>query len=239
MLLLLFHFAPSFINHPDKNKKLRPLYDIPYMFEAREFLRKKLIGKKVNVNVDYIRAASPATETVPAFSERTCATVTIGGINIAEALVSKGLATVIRYRQDDDQRSSHYDELLAAEARAIKNGKGLHSKKEVPIHRVADISGDTQKAKQFLPFLQRAGRSEAVVEYVFSGSRLKLYLPKETCLITFLLAGILESFNQGFFLLVYDIINEICIFCGPLQGSPKFVHHLHVAYLMEAFSNRP
>uniref|UniRef100_A0A8C5ZN27 Staphylococcal nuclease domain-containing protein n=1 Tax=Marmota marmota marmota TaxID=9994 RepID=A0A8C5ZN27_MARMA len=140
-------------NTQDKNKKLRPLYDIPYMFEAREFLRKKLIGKKVNVTVDYIRPASPATETIPAFSERTCATVTIGGI-------------------------------------AIKNGKGLHSKKEVPIHRVADISGDTQKAKQFLPFLQRAGRSEAVVEYVFSGSRLKLYLPKETCLITFLLAGI-------------------------------------------------
>lgn len=25
----------------------RPLYDIPYMYEAREFLRKKLIGKKV------------------------------------------------------------------------------------------------------------------------------------------------------------------------------------------------
>lgn len=48
---------------------------------------------------------------------------------------------------------------------------------------------ETQKAKLFLPFLQRAGRSEAVVEYVFSGSRLKLYLPKETCLITFLLAG--------------------------------------------------
>ncbi|XP_016096139.1 staphylococcal nuclease domain-containing protein 1, partial [Sinocyclocheilus grahami] len=176
----------------DKDKRFRPLYDIPYMFEAREFLRKKLIGKKVNVTVDYIRAATSAMETggVPAFPERTCATVTIGGINIAEALVSKGLATVIRYRQDDDQRSSHYDELLAAEARAIKNGKGLHSKKEVPIHRVADISGETQKAKQFLPFLQRAGRSEAVVEYVFSGSRLKLYMPKETCLITFLLAGI-------------------------------------------------
>lgn len=25
----------------------RPLYDIPYMWEAREFMRKKLIGKKV------------------------------------------------------------------------------------------------------------------------------------------------------------------------------------------------
>lgn len=27
------------------------------------------------------------------------------------------------------------------------------------------------------------------MEYVFSGSRLKLFMPKETCLITFLLAG--------------------------------------------------
>uniref|UniRef100_A0A671SVH8 Staphylococcal nuclease domain-containing protein n=1 Tax=Sinocyclocheilus anshuiensis TaxID=1608454 RepID=A0A671SVH8_9TELE len=171
----------------DKDKRFRPLYDIPYMFEAREFLRKKLIGKKVNVTVDYIRAATSAMETggVPAFPERTCATVTIGGINIAEALVSKGLATVIRYRQDDDQRSSHYDELLAAECPCYTPNLTCQTKR-VPI----SLLKETQKAKQFLPFLQRAGRSEAVVEYVFSGSRLKLYMPKETCLITFLLAGI-------------------------------------------------
>ncbi|CAL1537379.1 unnamed protein product [Lymnaea stagnalis] len=166
------------------SKRSRPLYDIPYMFEAREFLRKKLIGKKVNVEVDYIQ---PPNQGYP---EKTCCTVTIGGINVAEALISKGLATVIRYRQDDDQRSSHYDELLAAEARAVKKGAGLHSKKEAPIHRVADVSGDVAKAKQFLPFLQRAGRSEAVVEFIASGSRLRLYLPKETCLITLLISGI-------------------------------------------------
>ncbi|NWS19650.1 SND1 protein, partial [Pachyramphus minor] len=168
----------------DKNRKLRPLYDIPYMFEAREFLRKKLIGKKVNVSVDYIRPASSATETVPAFSERTCATVSIGGICSVRALpVDTGMTPALAAAAGADSQCSLF-------CRAIKNGKGLHSKKEVPIHRVADISGDTQKAKQFLPFLQRAGRSEAVVEYVFSGSRLKLFLPKETCLITFLLAGI-------------------------------------------------
>lgn len=34
----------------DKDKRFRPLYDIPYMFEAREFLRKKLIGKKVSLD---------------------------------------------------------------------------------------------------------------------------------------------------------------------------------------------
>lgn len=54
--------------------------------------------------------------------------------------MSKGYATVIRYRQDDDQRASCYDDLLSAEAKAIKSGKGLHNKKETPIHRVADIS---------------------------------------------------------------------------------------------------
>ncbi|XP_041934064.1 staphylococcal nuclease domain-containing protein 1 [Alosa sapidissima] len=228
----------------DKDKRFRPLYDLPYMFEAREFMRKKLIGKKVNVTVDYIRAATE-TGTVPAFPERTCATVTIGGINIAEALVSKGLATVIRYRQDDDQRSSHYDELLAAEARAIKNAKGLHSKKEVPIHRVADISGETQKAKQFLPFLQRAGRSEAVVEYVFSGSRLKLYMPKETCLITFLLAGIecprgsrnvpggvqvAEPFSEEAMLFTKELVlqREVEVEVESMDKAGNFIGWLHI-----------
>uniref|UniRef100_A0A8C2ZTJ7 Staphylococcal nuclease domain-containing protein n=1 Tax=Cyclopterus lumpus TaxID=8103 RepID=A0A8C2ZTJ7_CYCLU len=229
----------------DKDKRFRPLYDIPYMFEAREFLRKKLIGKKVNVTVDYIRAATGPGESTPAFSERTCATVTIGGINIAEALISKGLATIIRYRQDDDQRSSHYDELLAAEARAIKNGKGLHSKKEVPIHRVADISGETQKAKQFLPFLQRAGRSEAVVEYVFSGSRLKLYMPKETCLITFLLAGIecprssrnmpggvqvAEPFSDEAMLFTKELVlqREVEVEVESMDKAGNFIGWLHI-----------
>lgn len=90
---------------------------------------------QVNVKVDYIKPPSDG------FPERICATVTISGINIAEALISKGFATALRHRQDDDQRSSCYDDLLAAETRAIKNGKGLHSKKESPIHRVADLSG--------------------------------------------------------------------------------------------------
>ena len=55
--------------------------------------------------------------------------------------MSKGFATVLRYRQDDDQRSSRYDELLAAEMKAAKTSKGVHDKKEAPTHRVADLSG--------------------------------------------------------------------------------------------------
>lgn len=49
---------------------------------------------------------------------------------------------------------------------------------------------DLTKAKGHLPSLQRAARTEAVVEFVASGSRLRLYIAKGTYLVTFLLAGI-------------------------------------------------
>ena len=43
-----------------RDKGFKPLYDIPFMFEAREFLRKKLIGQQVSsdwltlVNTDFL-----------------------------------------------------------------------------------------------------------------------------------------------------------------------------------------
>lgn len=58
---------------PPRPKNFRPLYDIPYMHEARELLRKKLVNKKVQCNLDYI---SPARDNFP---EKYCYTVTIGG----------------------------------------------------------------------------------------------------------------------------------------------------------------
>lgn len=172
-------------NKPTQRPKgFKPLYDIPWMFEARESLRKKLIGKKVNVIVDYIQ---PAKDNFP---EKICCTVMIGGVNIAESLVAKGYATLVRYRNDNDQRSSHYDKLLEAELKAAKAGVGVHAKKDIPTHRVQDTSGDSAKAKKFFPFLKRAQKTEATVEFVASGSRMRLYIPKESVIVTFLLAGI-------------------------------------------------
>lgn len=106
-------------------------------------------------------------------------------------MVAKGLATVVRYRQDDDQRSSRYDDLLAAEAQAIKAAKGVHSKKEATGLRINDLTVDHSRIKQqYLPSWQRALRTEAIVEFIASGSRFRLFFPKDSCLVTFLLAGI-------------------------------------------------
>lgn len=177
--------SADFPNLPAKSeKKGNALYEVPYLYDAREFLRKKLIGKKVNCTVDYIQ---PKSDEYP---EKICCTVMFADTNVAEAIVSQGLAKVIRYRQDDDQRSSRYDELLAAEARAQKKLAGIHSNKEPVLPKISDVSSDVNKAKQFLPILQRSGRCDGVVEFVSSGSRLRVYLPKESCMITLLLAGI-------------------------------------------------
>jgi Tfp pilus assembly protein PilX len=72
--------------------------------------------------------------------------------NLAEMLVTRGLATVIRHRADEE-RAMNYDALMCAEAKAIKSKKGIHSAKEAPVNHVNDLSGReaTQKVHYFSP----------------------------------------------------------------------------------------
>ncbi|KAG0056933.1 hypothetical protein BGZ83_002873 [Gryganskiella cystojenkinii] len=151
-------------------------------YEAKEFLRKRLIGKSVHITIDYIK---PPSDQFPETTE--CATVKVGDINVGEQLVLKGLADVIKSRED---RSQFYDQLLVAEAKAKEEGKGKHSTKEPPKYKWSDASENAAKAKQFLPFFQRGGRTQAIVEYVANGSRFKLIIPKENCKMTFVLGGV-------------------------------------------------
>jgi len=112
------------------------------------------------------------------------------GANIAELIISRGLGTVVRHR-DFEERSNHYDALLAAEARAIAGKKNIHSAKDSPALHIADLTvASAKKAKDFLPSLQRINQISAVVEYVLSGHRFKLYIPKESCSIAFAFSGV-------------------------------------------------
>ncbi|KAH9485463.1 Staphylococcal nuclease domain-containing protein 1 [Psilocybe cubensis] len=139
-----------------------------YAQEAREFLRKKLIGKNVKVHIDFIRPREGE------FEERECATIRYGGhgANIAEQLVEKGLASVVRHKRDDEDRSSDYDKLMAAEQIAVTEQRGIHSGKEVPAPKQPlNISETSGRATQFLNGFKRLGRIPAVVDYVAAGSR--------------------------------------------------------------------
>lgn len=56
--------------------------------------------------------------------------------NVAEALISKGFASTVRHRQDDDHRSSRYDDLLAAEMRYVLSGLVSSVKLETETARI-------------------------------------------------------------------------------------------------------
>ncbi|XP_010546113.1 PREDICTED: staphylococcal nuclease domain-containing protein 1-like [Tarenaya hassleriana] len=207
----------SSIRCPKMGNPRRDEKPAPYAREAREFLRQRLIGKQVVVQMEYSRKVSPADgattsgagdsrvmdfgsvflpSTTKGDADETPlpAAATDGGqqpgVNIAELVIARGFGTVVRHR-DFEERSNYYDALLAVESRAITGKKGIHSAKDSPVMHITDLTtASVKKARDFLPFLHRSRRISAVVEYVLSGHRFKLLIPRETCSIAFSFSGV-------------------------------------------------
>ncbi|KAL0937382.1 tudor domain-containing protein [Colletotrichum truncatum] len=158
--------------------------EAPYRDEAKEFLRKKIIGKHVRVSID---GSKPAAD---GFEARDVATVTEKGKNIGLLLVEEGYATVIRHRKDDTDRSPNYDELLAAQEKAKEEKKGIWSGKAPKLKSWVDVSESQQKAKIQLATLQRQKKVPAVVDFVKSGSRFTVLIPREGVKLTLVLGGV-------------------------------------------------
>jgi len=152
--------------------------------EARELLRRRLIGKQVHISVDYIRPKEGDYEA------KECVTMKLPtGVNVANLLLERGYATVLRHRQGED-RSEDYDMLMATEMKAQTEGKGLHSDKEFPPPKVTDVSESSSRANSYLSGWKRQGKIPAVVDYVASGSRFKIWLPKQDLKFTLVLSGV-------------------------------------------------
>lgn len=156
----------------------------PFQAEAKEFLRKKLIGKHVKVVIDGKR---PGTD---GYDEREMGTVTQGGKNVALLLAEAGYASVVRHRMDDADRSPIYDELLAAEEAAQAEKKGMWAAKPQKQVQYVDYSESLEKAKRQLTMLSNKKKVPCVVDFVKSGSRFTVLVPRENAKLTFVLGGI-------------------------------------------------
>ena len=156
-------------------------------------MRNLLIGKSVRVTVEYTRSSNNSgKDGETPLPPRVYATIKLQNKskrNVAEALVGEGLGEVIRHRQGEE-RSAEYDKLLVAEAKAKQTKKNMHSGKTPPVMRINDISRSAQKAKSLFPFLQRNRNTKAIVEYVYSASRLRLFVPEHNCICNFSLIGV-------------------------------------------------
>lgn len=156
----------------------------PFAADAKEYLRKRIIAKHVKVTIN---GKKPATE---GFEEREVATVVQGNINVGLSLVEAGYASVIRHRADDDDRSPDYDSLLIAESEAQKEARGMWNPKPPKGKQLVDYSESVQKAKLEVGVLQRSKRIPAVVDFVKSGSRFTVLVPRENAKLTLVLSGI-------------------------------------------------
>jgi len=158
--------------------------EAPYRDAAKEFLRKKVIGKHVRMSIDGSRPAADG------YDAREVATIILNDVNIGLLLVQEGWCSVIRHKRDDPDRAPNYDELLAAQELAKEEKKGMWSPKAPAIKTYADASETVQKAKVQLQTLQRQKKIPAIVDFVKSGSRFTILIPREGIKLNFVLGGI-------------------------------------------------
>jgi len=191
----------------DKEKEEREAaLERTYAWEAKEYLRRRLIGQRVRCVLDYIQPADqnsnrnqgkgPQREE----KDRHCFSVYLEKNNIAVELCAQGLASPRNHR-GGEPRSKDYEDMLKAETVAKSQHKGKHQNPEKATPLVInDISSDVDQATKFLPSIKRA-RQRGVVMYVFNASKLKIYVPKENCELTVSISGIQtprdkEEFSQ-------------------------------------------
>jgi staphylococcal nuclease domain-containing protein 1 len=74
----------------------------PFAFEAREFLREKIVGKKCEFHIEY------------SYNNRDYGNLVVDGENLNLAIIQEGLAKVVEKR-GTQPASRSYDELMAAQ----------------------------------------------------------------------------------------------------------------------------
>jgi staphylococcal nuclease domain-containing protein 1 len=174
----------------------RDTKDEPFAFEAREFLRKKFVGKKVKVAIDYTREPMGPGGTAPTGMMAQMGTMFFASIferttNVAAEVIAKGYALYQRHRSDDET-SEHLDDLIAAEKSAEEKQLGQHGKAPAPVYRYNDLVGaeNSSKAKAMAGSLKRMGKVDGVAEFVFNAGRFKVRIDRENLFVPFVLAGV-------------------------------------------------
>ncbi|GBG26689.1 Staphylococcal nuclease domain-containing protein 1 [Hondaea fermentalgiana] len=192
----------SSIRAPRLGARGRPEPGEPLSTEARELLRTKALGKRCNVMIEYERAPAEGAVGMAAMPRKFGSVLVQtrkGRKNVALMVVEEGLAEVLRHRADDE-RSQYYDELAIAQDEAKNAKRGLFSptaSKDADTGRPQDLTSNKELARAHLTTLQsrgspglEAGSHRAVVDYVLSGSRLRVVIPQMNCILNFALGGV-------------------------------------------------
>ena len=186
--------------------------DEPYAWEAREFLRQKLVGKEVVFTVEYKVPSSGreygflylgkgkelSNHWVLVFShDKFCfhlLTDAATGENVIESLISEGLAAV---RQEGIRSSPELGHLVDLESAARAAGKGKWASTGMQEH-IREIKWSVENPRQLVDKF-KGKPVKAVVEHVRDGSTIRAYLLPDFYHVTLMVSGIRVSSLIGSF----------------------------------------
>eukprot|EP01006_Ploeotia_vitrea_P016089 TRINITY_DN46567_c0_g1_i1.p1 TRINITY_DN46567_c0_g1~~TRINITY_DN46567_c0_g1_i1.p1 ORF type:complete len:963 (-),score=110.23 TRINITY_DN46567_c0_g1_i1:81-2726(-) len=171
-------------------------------WDAREFLRTKLIGKTVTVKPDFTRplvsSKAPDSPSQSTEEERLCACVFYSEEegngknehNINERLMAQGFAQVF----NPQVKSAYFSDLKTAEEEAKKAGRGLWAKDTRPGTRSFDdyYKAPEQAIRGVMHSLTSSEntRRKCIIEQPLSTSCFLISIPANRCMVAFTLNGI-------------------------------------------------
>lgn len=163
-----------------------------WAFQAREYLRKSLVGKKVRVILEYKKKIEIKQHDGETYSrELQCATVFDGDRNVSELILEKGLAKFMTPREGEEH-TSYLVSLSEAEKKGISSSSGIYSKKTPPTLRLWDLSVGHNKKKTKTEF--RIGETkenlEGIIEMVLDPTRLKVRIDSKNAIILLQINGL-------------------------------------------------
>lgn len=193
--LFLSHLKSPTLAKPNSNES-----DQPWAWQAREFIRKVLVGKTVECEFDYCRVMPKDGKKMNFYSiwrsagKDTDANPTYDRCLNVEVL-EHGYASFINPR-GDDEISKNLDLFSAAEKLSKEKKTGINSTKAPALSNFSDlISANKDKKKNYTKFLVGKKSLSCVVEYCFSSTKFKLRIDENNCMIPFSLLGI-KSVNK-------------------------------------------
>ena len=216
----------------------------PWAFQSKEFIRKKLVGKTLICELDYIHTINlenlskkdleknKDTKRVMKFYTVYYPDEKKQNICINVELIQNGLANLTNYKIEEGNPSKEFDSMLKAEQEAKNNKVGLHSNKVPALCTYSDliVSGKIKK-KEFVNFLTGLTNMNCVVDFCFSATKLKLRIDEKQVMIPFNLLGVKSFSNdknnsslfQKYFKLSHDFAVDILLqrdaICDIIQSD--------------------
>ena len=179
----------------------------PWAFQSRDFVRKKLVGKNIKCDLDYLHTVNQENTKGKgpqgSKSKRVMKFYTVYYTDdkgesqcINVEIIKNGLANIANYKIEEGNPSREFDAMLKAEQEAKKNKVGLFSPKVPPLCTYSDLitAGKTKK-KEFINFLTGLEHLDCVVDFCFSANKFKLRIDQKQVMIPFGLIGV-KSFTN-------------------------------------------